>query len=77
MPKKKGGKVQGRAKQKAKAQNVHHAGGKPAWMKKFAKSFDDGPSLLPCNHLDLHIHMPIPHTLPHLSALKHLRGTTC
>lgn len=33
--------MQGRAKQKAKAQNVHHAGGKPAWMKKFAKSFDD------------------------------------
>jgi hypothetical protein len=67
MPKKKGGKVQGRAKQKAKAQNVHHAGGKPAWMKKFAKSFDDGPSLLPCNH----IHMPIPHTLPNLPALQY------
>lgn len=57
MPKKKGGKVQGRAKQKVKAQNAS-AGGKPAWMKKFAKSFDDGRSLLPFHH------MPIPHTLP-------------
>jgi hypothetical protein len=49
MPKKKGGKVQGRAKQKAKAQNVSAPGSnaKPAWMKKFAKSFDDGRSLLP------------------------------
>ena len=73
MPKKKGGKVQGRAKQKAKAQNVHSAGGKPAWMKKFAKSFDDGPSLLPCRH----VHMPISHTLPHPSALHHLQGTVC
>jgi hypothetical protein len=60
MPKKKGGKVQGRAKQKVKAQNASSAGGKPAWMKKFAKSFDDGRSLLPFHH----IHMPIPHTLP-------------
>jgi hypothetical protein len=43
MPKKKGGKVQGRAKQKVKAQNASAApGSKPAWMKKFAKSFDDG-----------------------------------
>jgi hypothetical protein len=42
MPKK---KVQGRANKKAKAQNGP-AGGKPAWMKKFAKSFDDGPLLL-------------------------------
>ena len=73
MPKKKGGKVQGRAKQKAKAQNVHHAGGKPAWMKKFAKSFDDGPSLLPCHR----IHMPISHTLPRLPALQHLQLTVC
>jgi len=40
MPKKKGGKLQGRAKQKVKAQNGP-ATGKPAWMKKFAKSFDD------------------------------------
>jgi hypothetical protein len=51
MPKKKGAKVQGRAKQKVKAQNGP-AGGKPAWMKKFAKSFDDGP-LLPQSHANL------------------------
>ncbi|KAM0715852.1 hypothetical protein Q7P37_008366 [Cladosporium fusiforme] len=40
MPKKKGGKVQGRAKQKVKAQGAS-SGGKPPWMKKFARSFDD------------------------------------
>jgi hypothetical protein len=55
MPKKKGGKVQGRAKQKAKAQNVSAGGSnaKPAWMKKFAKSFDDGRSLLPFHHMPI------------------------
>lgn len=58
MPKKKGGKVQGRAKQKVKAQNAS-TGGKPAWMKKFARSFDDGRSLLPSHH------MPIPRLPPH------------
>jgi hypothetical protein len=58
MPKKKGGKVQGRAKQKVKAQNGP-ATGKPAWMKKFAKSFDDGP-LLPQSHANLaHPHIAI------------------
>lgn len=48
MPKKKGGKVQGRAKQKVKAQNAH-SGGKAPWMKKFARSFDDGRSA-PVSH---------------------------
>lgn len=43
--------MQGRAKQKVKAQNGP-ATGKPAWMKKFAKSFDDGP-LLPQSHANL------------------------
>jgi hypothetical protein len=58
MPKKKGGKVQGRAKQKVKAQNGP-ATGKPAWMKKFAKSFDDGPSL-PQSHANLaHSHLAL------------------
>jgi hypothetical protein len=71
MPKKKGGKVQGRAKQKAKAQNASSAGGKPAWMKKFAKSFDDGRSLLPLHH----VHMPILHTPP--PTLQYFRGSIC
>jgi hypothetical protein len=59
MPKKKGGKVQGRAKQKVKAQNGP-ATGKPAWMKKFAKSFDDGPLLFPQSHANLaHPHIAL------------------
>lgn len=53
MPKKKGGKVQGRAKQKQKVKSQHASpGGKPAWMKKFAQSFD-GQSCRSFRHMPI------------------------
>jgi hypothetical protein len=67
MPKKKGAKVQGRAKQKVKAQNASN-GGKPAWMKKFAKSFD-GASLLPSHYTPI---LCQPSTLHHVSIAETL-----